>query len=194
MINRKLTVTAAVVVWVALALPGVSGAAQTPTRQLDTATATGNNLITDDFSSTNIDVDAHSGPSGENPGGRVSFDAGGILPISGPVTCLHVSGNTAVMTVEGPFPSRPGFSAFTVRLVDNGASGLDRFEYFPVLPENPVDCRTGSSVYFGGPLIGRAVVSDAQPLPKRECRHGGWKRLGFKNLGQCIAFVNHRPK
>lgn len=133
-----------------------------PSPQLDTATARGDNLVTDDFSATDIDVDAHSGPSGENPGGTASFDAGGILPISGPVTCLDISGNTAVMTVEGPFPARPGYSAFTVRLVDNGGSGMDRFEYFPVLPEMPVDCRTGSSAYFGGLLIGRAVVFDAQ--------------------------------
>ena len=67
------------------------------------------------------------------------------------------------MTVDGPFPSRPGFSAFTVKVVDNRGSGVDRFEYFPVLPDMPVDCRTGSSTYFGGALVGRAVVADVHP-------------------------------
>ena len=69
------------------------------------------------------------------------------------------------MTVDGPFPSRPGFSAFTVKVVDNRGSGVDRFEYFPVLPDMPVDCRTGSSTYFGGALVGRAVVADVHPDP-----------------------------
>lgn len=86
-----------------------------PVSRLDTATATGANLVVDDFSSTKIQVDAYSGPSGENPGGSVSFDAGGILPVSGPVSCLEVSGKTAVMTVQGPFPSAPGFLAFSSR-------------------------------------------------------------------------------
>jgi hypothetical protein len=30
-----------------------------------------------------------------------------------------------------------------------------------------------------------------RPAAKGECKHGGWKRFGFKNQGQCIAFVNH---
>lgn len=27
-----------------------------------------------------------------------------------------------------------------------------------------------------------------------EGQHGGWQRFGFKNQGQCIAFVNHGPQ
>src|SRR5262249_14715332 len=41
---------------------------------MDTATATGDNVVTDRFSSFNINVNAFSGPSGENPGGSVSFE------------------------------------------------------------------------------------------------------------------------
>jgi hypothetical protein len=186
------------IVGVALAFPSGSIAAPTSPPQMDTATATGDNLVTDDFSSFDIHVNAFSGPSGENPGGSVSFDAGVLrLPISGPVTCLNVSGNKAVMTVGGPFPSLPGFTSFLIQLTDNGGSGLDRFEYFPLSPENsPLpDCFSGSSLDFGGALIGRAVVSDAQPLPtsKRQCKHGGWRDFGFRNQGQCIALIKHRP-
>jgi hypothetical protein len=187
-----------------LQVPAASAAKHPPppAPQLDTATATGHNLIIDDFSSTDIDVDAHSGPSGENPGGHVSFVAGGILPVSGPVTCLDVSGNTAVMTVAGPFPSAPGFTAFIVRLVDNGGSGLDRFEYFPDDPEvpEPLDCRIGSSDYFGGLLIGRALVKDVDapapvPTSRKQCRHGGFAQFGFRNKRQCIRYViRHRHR
>lgn len=166
-----------------------------PAPQLDTATATGDNLVLDDFSVFDIQVDAFSGPSGENPGGQVSFDSIFISdPVSGPVTCLDVAGNTAVMTVDGPFPSFPGFTAFTVKVVDNGGSGLDRFQYFPVSPEIPefADCRVDPPADFGGPLIGRAEVFDAPPPPssKAQCGNGGFARFGFRNQGQCVSFVN----
>ena len=183
-----------------LVVPAASTARppSSPDPQLDTATATGDNLIIDDFSSTDIQVDAHSGPSGENPGGQVSFVAGKILPISGPVTCLDVAGNTAVMTVAGPFPSAPQFNAFIVRLVDNGGAGLDRFEYFPENPADPgsADCQVGSPAYVGGSLIGRALLSDVDPQPpvptsKKQCRRGGFAHFGFKNKGKCISYVVH---
>ncbi len=192
--NRLILGLAAVLV-ASLLAPATSSAGHRPppAPRLDTATATGDNLIVDDFSSTEIEVDAFSGPSGEDPGGSVSFIAGQILPISGPVSCLDVTANTAVMTVQGPFPSAPGFLGFSVRLVDNGGSGLDSFEYWPVLPETPepADCRAPSADWFGGVLLGRAVVTDAPALPtsKWQCRHGGFIRYGFASKRQCFRFV-----
>jgi hypothetical protein len=41
------------------------------------------------------------------------------------------------------------------------------------------------------------VVTDAQPpLPntKDQCKQGGWQQFGFKNQGQCVAFVERGPK
>ena len=40
---------------------------------------------------------------------------------------------------------------------------------------------------------GHFAVHDATPLPstRGQCQDGGWKQFGFKNQGQCIAFVNH---
>lgn len=41
------------------------------------------------------------------------------------------------------------------------------------------------------------VVHDAQPpapTSKAQCKDGGWQQFGFKNQGQCIAFVNRGPK
>jgi hypothetical protein len=195
-------ILAMAIVGVALALPSISNAAPpSPPPTLDTAKASGDNLVLDDFSAINIDVDAFSGPSGEDPGGHVIFGFNPIFdvgPVTGPVTCLDVTGNTAVMTVAGPFSSLPGFLAFTVKLVDNGGSGLDRFQYFPIPPENSqyLDCRANPiPTDFGGPLIGRAEVFDSPPPPtsKDQCNGGGWKQFGFKNQGQCIAFVNHGP-
>jgi hypothetical protein len=108
-----------------------------PPTFLDTAKASGDNVVLDDCSVFDIHVDAFSGPSGENPGGHLSWNSIVIsVPVSGPVTCLDIAGNTAVLTVAGPFPSFPAFPAFTVNVVDNGGYGLDRFQYFPIPPEN----------------------------------------------------------
>lgn len=172
-----------------------------PAPQMDTAKASGETQSLGDFTATEIEVDAHSGPSGENPDGSASFVIGGILPISGPVVCLDVSGNTALLTVAGPFASAPHFASFILRLVDNGGSGLDSFEYFTNNPEVPeiLDCRLGSEFWFGGSLIGRALVSDvdvqaATPTSKRECRRGGFADFGFKNQGRCVRYVVHHRR
>ncbi len=165
--------------------------------RLDTVTVSGHNLIVDDFSAIDIQVDASSGPSGENPTGSASFHPAGILPISGPVSCLNVTGNTAVITVQGPFANLPGLLGFSLRVVDNGGSGLDSFQYWPADPEvpDPIDCKVGSLDWFGGALIGRAVVFDAPagPTSRRQCRHGGWVKFGFRSKKQCFRFVRrHR--
>ena len=165
--------------------------------RFDTVTASGNNPINDDFSALDIHVNASSGPSGENPRGSASFNAGGILQISGPVSCLAVDGNTAVLTVQGPFANAPGFLGFSLKVVDNGGSGLDTFQYWPADPEfpDPIDCKVGALDWFGGALIGRAVVVDAPALPtsRRQCRHGGWIKYGFRSKKQCFRFVKrHR--
>jgi len=183
---------AVVVLAIALAPATATAAPPLPPQPRDTATATGDNLITDDFSASAIDVDASSGPSGEDPQGTASFTLLGSYHISGTVSCLKVTGNVAVLEINGTFPV-PGLLSLIIRLTDNGGNGQDRFEWYPVLPEigQDLDCETGAPGWFGGPLIGRAVVSDAQPGPasKADCRNGGWSRFGFKNQGLCVRSV-----
>jgi hypothetical protein len=184
---------AVVVLAIALAPAAATAAAPLPPQPRDTATATGDNLITDDFSASAIDVDASSGPSGEDPQGTASFTLLlGSYHFSGTVSCLKVTGNVAVLEINGTFPV-PGLLSLIIRLTDNGGNGQDRFEWYPVLPEigQDLDCETGAPGWFGGPLIGRAVVSDAQlgPASKADCRNGGWSRFGFKNQGLCVRSV-----
>jgi hypothetical protein len=177
---------------VALVPAAASATPPAPPQLRDTAAATGHNLITDDFSAAAIDIDASSGPAGEDPQGTGSFTVLGYL-ISGPVSCLKVTGNVAVLEIDGPFPSLPGTLSAIVRLTDNGGGGLDRFDWYPVLPEigQDLDCETGALGWFGGPLIGRAVVIDAPsgPTSRRDCKRGGWARYGFESKRKCIRFV-----
>jgi hypothetical protein len=124
-----------------------------------------------------------------------------FLGDQGPVSCLAVSGNTAIIGFRGA----PNGSTL-VRVLDGGsAPGQDsfaavtRYSLDPVvLP--PPDCSSfpplgdfpgqfsGSGVNASGDII----VHDAQPLPtsKDQCKDGGWRIFpGFKNEGDCVSFV-----
>jgi hypothetical protein len=165
--------------------------AKTPAAQpatIDSATATG---TADIYSS--IDINAHSGPSGENPTGTASVSEVVLpgrppVPVFGPVTCLIVTGNTAVLNYQPQI----SVGTVTVSLTDNGGNGLDEFTV-GLLQRVPTDC----SPVVGGITArldpGRATVIDAQPLPtsKGQCKNGGWARYGFTNQGQCMTFVKH---
>ena len=151
-------------------------------------------------------IDAHSGPSGESPTGTASWHVGGGL---GPswrvtVTCLSVSGNTAVIGFQGSV-SFLGFlspSTGLIRVMDGGGpdSGLDSFEFAETgLPvPSPTTCSSypGTFPVSGDPgvnLTGNFIVIDSQPeLPRSmdECKNGNWQSFGvFKNQGDCVSFV-----
>jgi hypothetical protein len=137
-------------------------------------------------------VDATSDASGNDPTGTVVFDVFGI-PVEGPITCLEVHENEAVLGFDdgtGPFGS------LSVHVVDNGATG----DVFGALPDTPTDC-THPPGELGSTdqvlVSGNLTVQDEPALTfKSQCRNGGWKQFmtpegarAFMNEGQCIAFV-----
>ena len=109
---------------------------------------------------------ASSGPSGENPTGTVSFHFGGGNGRTwlGNVSCLSVSGNTAIVGFgEGYFrvlvPMQTYWVTGLVRIVDHGPTG-DTFEY--------VELQTGETEpHFppptGDPLPGPTDCSSFPP-------------------------------
>lgn len=166
------------------------------------------------------DVDAHSGPSGENPSGSVNYQQGTpayteSLP-EGRVTCLAVSGNRAVVggfglrSVGGysfppEFPPPPPADAgFYLLLVDNGQPvpgqdlGPDEVAFKLGGTQPPTDCGTvalpAPTPFFAGDV----TVTDAPAIPttRAECRNGAWRTFApmFNNQGQCIAFVEPAPR
>jgi len=145
--------------------------------------------------------DARSGPSGEHPTGTVRIDVesppgSGLIDTfdidtfdTARVTCLNVSGNRATIGAQSQF----GWW-FVFIVEDNDGAGQDRSSSFDTF-ESPV-CPAIPSI--GLPPIpgGDITVHDAVPLPtsKEQCRNGGWRRFpGFKNQGQCVAFVERGP-
>jgi hypothetical protein len=185
--SRRLAVIASMAVLVAMMLLSVPAAlAQGPGEN----SVTGTGATADGFF-TNILVDAHSDSSG-NVSGTVSFTVP-VGVVSGPVTCLAIDGNRALI---GFNDVTQGIGGNTVAIVDNGPSGTppDTFLAAPLA----TDCVDPPAFNVGGPLgSGDFVVSEIPPLTsKDQCEHGGWRNFTddqgqpFKNQGACIKFVH----
>ena len=164
----------------ALGIPAAAGA-QIPTQ--DSVTGSGFLSIGLAQGPCQFQVDARSGPSGENPTGTTL-----CTPLPGPpgteVTCLNVQGNVALMTIRRLDTGLEG----SIRITDNGPGVLDVVEanFGPGCPQP-------QPFYFNVGLVsGDYVVVDAPPLPtsKRQCKQKGWRSFGvFKNQGDCVSFV-----
>ena len=132
-----------------------------------------------------LEVDARSGPSGEDPAGHTL-----CTPLPGPpgaeVTCLNVQGNVAVMTIVR---GDTGLTA-SFRITDTGPGVSDFVEgnFGP-------GCPPPQAFYVHlGLVSGDFVVVDVPPLTRRsDCKEDGWTRYGlFKNQGDCVSFVATR--
>ena len=201
---RRLLSPAVVVVALAC-LPSVAGA-QTPLG--DSVTGGFSDNLT---ALRGLSIEAHSGPSGERPTGTVVWHFGGGLgpTWNGTVTCLSVSGSTAVIGFSGTqrFFGEDAPRAGLIRIFDGGGpdSRQDTFEWAeiggevggPSIP-GPTDCRaypSGFTPSFEGVSVndfGDVIVTDTQALPtsKEQCKKGGWRTYGvFKNQGDCVSFV-----
>jgi hypothetical protein len=139
---------------VGLALTGlVLAPSATGAAQLDTVTATGSSgPVTPPVETRfglaslfDIDVNAHSGTSGQDPGGTASFTFGvpaiGGLSFSGPVTCLSVTGpdrgaGTATEPTTASVRFQDAGSGVLVMLgfIDNGGNGADTVDSLRARP------------------------------------------------------------
>jgi choline dehydrogenase-like flavoprotein len=148
---------------------------------------------------TPFEFNVHSGPSGENPTGQVSF-AG--LSVSAPVTCLDVRTvpfappfNQATMNLV-----TSQFGLVTLQVSDGNPEGLPDFiSALTFSARSPTDCSPlgfGSENVRGAVLTGDIDIVNAPPFPtsKEQCIDGGYVQYGFKNQGECMAFVQRGPK
>ena len=160
---------------------------------------------TQDGPSWAFDIDASSGPAGENPTGTVQIGPAPSFPLT--VTCLSVTGNTAIIGFTGAeqFMSIRFPVAGLIKVVDGGGpgSGLDSFDWaYDTGPPDRVATLPGPTTcsgfpgpfppaFFEIPVTGDIAVTDGQALPssKKECKHGGWRDFGFKSKHACKRFV-----
>jgi hypothetical protein len=161
-------------------LPGVSGA-QTPTQD----SVSGSGIVLGGSNATfTFDIQARSGPNGENATGQVTLrsTADGSIFFAGPVTCLSVNGTRATLLVD-----TQQFHVVGVEVNDSPSGDLIR-----AFPTSMSGCSSLGFALDFPVLSGDLVVVDAPPLPttKDECKNGGWKTFGaFKNQGDCVSFV-----
>ncbi len=177
---KRSIIFVAAAVAAALASPSVSGA-QAPTG--DSVVGTGVAV------SRQFIVDAHSGPSGESPSGTYMY-GDGFIGLQGPVTCLSVTGNRAVVGGQATSPFG-GLIGVVAVIVDNGAAGPDTL-VMAMVPAVPLVCPAGLPAPPAPLTSGNFAVFDAPALPtsKAQCKNGGWRNYPqFKKQGQCMAFV-----
>ena len=142
-----------------------------------------------------VDLDARSGPQGENPVGFVDISARQNFA-GGPVTCLTTTGNRATVGFAEVFRPGDGFDGGFLFIEDNSSTGAGPDNVvFELVAVAPTVCRVNTVVYAAedSVVVGDAVVTDTQPFPtsKDQCKNGGWRNYGatFQNQGQCNLFV-----
>jgi hypothetical protein len=142
-----------------------------------------------------FNLDARSGPSGENPTGTASFrQAFPDFRIEGPVTCLTVSGNHAVIGLANTLGSFDLGGGWFVEVTDDTA---DTFSFTRTASgEVPAVCPPTLGLAGRALFAGDITVIDAPALPtsRDQCRHGGWVQLGFDNRAQCIRSVRRQAR
>jgi hypothetical protein len=133
-------------------------------------------------------IDAHSGPSGEDPQGTFITAPSSSSPTPYSVICLHVTGNIAVVGIDQVNDNLNAYLRFEDASVDTFALGDTWFG-----PPSPDQCSRDQSFSSGFSVTaGDIAVVDAPPLPttKDQCRSGDWRTYGvFKNQGDCVSFV-----
>jgi hypothetical protein len=196
----KLTLILTAIVGTAWAVPRASSA-ELPAQD----SVVGQAIILEQF--RGLSVDAHSDPDGSNPGGVAGAGSRSMYSVSGHVTCMAVAGNRATVG----FAVDSGFSVFgalghLIFVEDNGSPGAGRdlandFETavppttcspptdeelvpFPFIPISPQPIESGDLTVIDAPAL---------PTSKDQCRVGGYQQFGFRNQGQCVAFVERGP-
>jgi hypothetical protein len=173
-----------VAAFVAVAVLPASGAAgQVPLQ--DSVTGSGGAGLTrgEAFS---FQIDAHSGPRGENPSGSVQITPAYIgQPFGGPITCLAVAGNVATFNFED-LAASDGVGT----LVATDSPAGDQIAY--VGPGRaPTDCSPVLNPPNEPLRGGDIVVADAQPpATYAQCRQAGWVKYGYASHRQCIDGVH----
>jgi hypothetical protein len=175
----------------ALGLAGAPAASVAQTPAGDSVTGVVSNGFGRDF--LQFTFDAHSGPSGENPTGIVSFDS--LFGNSGPleVGCLRVAGKRASMVALAP--NNSGIAGLLISVEDSGPGpGGEKLDW-QTISSLPPDCPVPAEI-FGGTESGDIVVTDAPPPPTAyaQCRQAGWVKYGFTSHAACNGYVHERAR
>jgi hypothetical protein len=178
---------------VALLLGATAGAEAHAAPGQDTVTVTGGS------GRLSVSIEATSGPDGEGARGTVRFGALGVdttISFDGSVTCLAVSGTTAVVAARdtsGRYRTRHAVLVLDDLGPPDTGFVLDRLRAFTSVAEPP-DCRLPpppQDQLIDWPLR-TITVHDAvaPPTRKHHCHDDGWRPHGlFADREECEGFV-----
>jgi hypothetical protein len=176
----RIVVLALATVVAAVAVPAAS--AQTPAGDSVTGSGTAGETRADVFG---FQIDAHSGPSGENPTGSAHISPEISQPFGGPITCLAVRANVATFNFE----TQPGSTSVATFVATDSPAG-DQVAYVGG-GRAPTDCSPVTNPPNQPLNGGDIVVADAQPpATYTQCRQAGWVGYGYASHAQCIDAVH----
>jgi hypothetical protein len=165
---------------VAVAVPAAS--AQTPAGDSVTGSGTAGETRAELFG---FQIDAHSGPMGENPTGSAHISPEISQPFGGPITCLAVRANVATFNFE----AQPGSTSVATFVATDSPAG-DQVAYLGG-GRAPTDCSPVANPPNQPLNGGDIVVTDATPpATYSQCRQAGWVAYGYASRAQCISAVH----
>ena len=186
----------AVVVALAIAGSGpASAAGQSPGQD----SVVGSGIVGPTTFPSAFDLNARSGPTGENASGTAALVAINLptIRVGSTVTCLNVIGNRAVIGIDNA-DGDPQFGRAVFFDVTDGAPDALGLVTGVSGPPPTVCPAPGIQPTLFPVISGDIVITDAPPLPtsKTQCTNGGWTTFGdtFKNQGQCVSFVERGPR
>jgi hypothetical protein len=130
------------------------------------------------------EVDARSGPSGENPAGTVAISVGGSR-LEMQVVCLQVSGTTAIVGATTSASEPSGIFRIAEGSPDTIAQTVFAEFIEPDVCRKPLDY---PAVPFDTGDF--AIVDASPPSTYTQCRLGGWANYRFASHAECIAYVH----
>ena len=131
-----------------------------------------------------VEVAPEFGGTGEYT--LTAFDSGGQVVATKSVTRTEDPGD----------PADQGFGYFTIDLgpLPGPARSFILTNRFIRSSSGTPMCGGGGLACFGFGVSTITYTIQLDPTTKDQCKNGGWRNFPqFKNQGQCIAFVNHRP-
>jgi hypothetical protein len=141
------------------------------TRTFQTRPVPVEDSVTGDFDLGSVaqgTIDAHSGPSGQNPRGHVHYQGtfDNRREFDGDVTCVAVNGHQGAVGLVGQSipttgPADPQPATLLVTVVDGDGSGSDTIYGVFADGSTPPDCATASFETQFGIASGDLVVADA---------------------------------
>jgi DNA-binding beta-propeller fold protein YncE len=122
------------------------------------------------------------------PGGR-------LAPMTPATVPAHEGPYGIAVSPDGESVYVPNRGTDTDACLGNpGACGnVSQFDVGPggeLSPKSPAKVATGT----GGGAVGVAVTPGLVPTAKQQCKHGGWKRWGFRRQRRCVPFVKRQAR